>query len=101
MREPLPLWMNDAECQQHQDLPWTDDLAPDFDRERTMNLVCSSCPVIIQCGRHALEDAQGGFFAGVWIPWAGSDGRNDSVRARGRARARARLRSKVKCYAKA
>lgn len=84
-KQPLPAWMQDAECQHHQDLPWTDDLMPDEHSFRMMSDVCSSCPVIIQCSRHALAEAQGGFFAGVWLPWGEHGERKNRMRFRARS----------------
>jgi hypothetical protein len=91
--EPLPEWMVAAECQWHPDLPWTDDLPPDMSSHQTMNTVCAACPVIVECSRHALDAAQGGFFAGVWLPWNDGGDKNRRVRFR----ARSALKSRVKC----
>ena len=91
--ESLPPWMADAACRWHVDLPWTDDLMPDMELHQTMNMICASCPVILQCSRHALDEAQGGFFAGVWLPWNDGGAKNRRVRFR----ARSALNSRVKC----
>jgi len=91
-REPLPLWMNGAACGWHSHLPWTGDFMPEGDTYAEMSRVCADCPVVIECSRHALDEASGGFFAGVWLPW--NDGGTKNRRVRGRARAA--LRSRVK-----
>lgn len=88
----LSAWMADAECRRHPELPWTDDLIPDMDSHQSMYAICSSCPVIAECSRHALDNAQGGFFAGVWLPWNDGGKKNRKVRFR----ARSALKSKVK-----
>lgn len=84
-KQSLPRWMEDAQCQYHRDLPWTHDLMPDEYSVQIMSDVCASCPVILQCSRHALAEAQGGFFAGVWLPWSNHGERKNRVRFRARS----------------
>jgi len=85
-------WMEDAECRRHPQLPWTDDLMPDMASHHFMSSICSACPVIVECSRHALDNAEGGFFAGVWLPWSDGGKKNRKVRFR----ARSALKTKVK-----
>jgi hypothetical protein len=89
--------MQDAECQHHQDLPWTHDVIPDMDSFRMMDDVCSSCPVILECSRHALTHAQGGFFAGVWLPWNGEKRNKVRFRARSALKSVEKRKSMVQC----
>ena len=87
--------MVDAECRRHPQLPWTGDYMPDMTSYQTMHAICSSCPVIVQCSRHALDDAQGGFFAGVWLPWNEGGKKNRRVRFRARSALKSKLGTKV------
>jgi len=79
LRAPSPRWMSDAECVNHQDLPWTADFMPIPTEIEKMSSVCKQCPVIVQCASFALADSPtgGGFYAGVWLPWHGVGTRRD------------------------
>lgn len=49
-----------------------------------MNLICSECPVRTACAKDALQcnngsGVDGGFYAGVWVPWK-SDTESDRAR---------------------
>lgn len=59
-----------AKCIQRQDLPWTADARPNDAEIRTMQSICAECPALIKCATHALTAGDGGFFAGVWLPWS-------------------------------
>lgn len=93
VKDPLPLWMNKASCPRHMDLPWTVDAMPDVNARRAMCVVCAECPVIIECSRYALSCGNGGFYAGVWIPW--NDGESQR---RMRSQARSKLKTRVKVH---
>lgn len=60
-----------------------------------MSAICSGCPVLVRCARHAVEGKNGGFYAGVWLPWwnSSADGARNS---RERHRAMETLRSIVR-----
>jgi hypothetical protein len=84
-------WKGKAPCSEypHHTLPWTGDHSPSPEHYLAMINVCATCPVIIECARYAIEDAEGGFYAGVWLPWTTIA---DSVANRGlRRRAKAAL----------
>jgi hypothetical protein len=64
-------WIVDAECGSRQDLPWIADQRPNHADYAAMYDVCNQCPVVRECARYALEThIGGGFYAGVWLPWA-------------------------------
>lgn len=72
-----------AQCKNHTTLPWVGkrcpgterDLAPDPQECAAMSAVCDLCPIQINCAEFALTSGvngrgvDGGFYAGVWIPW--------------------------------
>lgn len=58
-----------AKCVERRDLPWTSDTTPLPEQATEMASVCHTCPVLTQCALYALKGADGGFYAGVWIPW--------------------------------
>lgn len=47
-----------------------------------MERVCGDCPVRRDCARYAVENAAGGFYAGVWLPWASDSRRDKEARQR-------------------
>lgn len=67
-----------ALCRDRPDLPWTPDEAPEVTEFLAMRDVCLNCPVRIACANCALDrkvPAQGGMYAGVWLPWRTYNGR--------------------------
>lgn len=70
-------WTSKAECGGHRYLPWTggsDEQPPTSDELALMGLICGECEVITMCARYALNGnkgrgVEGGFYAGVWLPW--------------------------------
>ena len=59
-----------AKCAGREDLPWTDDVAPTESDARLMSEVCAQCPVLAGCANWALTKSEGGFYAGIWLPWS-------------------------------
>lgn len=88
-------WRLHADCRQHPDLPWTADTAPHYDDAALMTAICAACPVWRECAEHLLSAKnQGGFWAGVWIPWVMSyepDRKKHMLRDHARAILRSRL----------
>lgn len=71
-------WMKQGPCGRKPHYPWTDDLRPDPTLVRSMAAVCQECPVLRVCADFAVNanngaGVDGGFYAGVWIPWQSSD----------------------------
>lgn len=67
-------WTERAACVFHVDLPWTGDHRPPEAHRAAMAAVCAGCPVLTKCAAYALEGyngrgVEGGFYAGVWVPW--------------------------------
>lgn len=63
-----------AACLNHRDLPWTVDVKPQPQTLRRMREICHECPVLLKCAQRALHGnsgrgAEGGMYAGVWLPW--------------------------------
>lgn len=81
---------DDAKCCTAQHLPWTDDFQPDKRAFDEMSAICAECPLLMACARYALKEAEGGFYAGVWLPW------RTHREARSRRDARGQLRHLVK-----
>ena len=76
----LQPWTEHALCIRHPRLPWTGvvagdrDASPTDEQFLTMARVCADCPVLNACAEYALighngNGVDGGFYAGVWIPW--------------------------------
>lgn len=66
-------WTDQAACRLHID--WTPDARPTREDEAKMTRICDSCPVMRRCAQHAVESkAEGGYYAGVWVPAAVSNG---------------------------
>lgn len=68
-------WTERAACIRHPRLPWTEDTQPNTNDHLEMATVCANCPVLAQCAEYALTGhdgggVEGGFYAGVWIPWS-------------------------------
>lgn len=68
-------WAKRAACIRHPRLPWTKDRQPTQDDRLAMAQICGECPVLEQCAAYALtgdngDGVDGGFYAGVWIPWS-------------------------------
>lgn len=68
-----------------------------------MGLICGECEVITMCARYALNGnkgrgVDGGFYAGVWLPWvlASDTASAKSMRARSRRQLRSLLVAKKK-----
>lgn len=94
-------WDTKAECQYRLDLPWIADEAPGVEHYGQMYDVCMACPVLAQCADHALRGnggrgVEGGFYAGVWIPWSAHNGDRNSTRNQFRRSARHTLRSVIR-----
>lgn len=77
-RSPLDAatsWMRRALCRSQWDLPWTSDIRPDEAELVQMRVICVQCPVRPDCAAYALHSgpngkpAEGGFYAGHWLPW--------------------------------
>lgn len=65
--------LDGAACRDEQwaKLPWTVEDRP-REHELLMRDVCLGCRVRFDCAEYALDrnaPAQGGFYAGMWIPW--------------------------------
>jgi hypothetical protein len=58
-----------ALCSKRPDLPWTPDVTPDAEEQARMAAVCAQCPVLILCAQASLKQ-DGGFWAGIWMPWS-------------------------------
>lgn len=90
--------MEKAMCGRNMALPWTAEKCPEPSSLLVMQDICvNQCPVMFQCAQFALHGGNngrgvdGGFYAGVWLPWVTQDER---VAVRGaRERARRLLRS--------
>src|SRR5882672_2699999 len=65
-------WTHTAACRGRSDLPWTSDARPAMSDLQNMSLICSSCPVIVKCASFGAtgRGVDGGFFAGLWLPWS-------------------------------
>lgn len=88
-------WRERAACREHPDLPWTADAAPRYDDAALMTAICAACPVWRDCAEHVLSaKKQGGFWAGVWIPWV-TMYEAGATRLTQRDRARATLRNRL------
>lgn len=88
-------WVRRGLCAMHQHLPWIDDHRPTTDETAQMAAVCSDCPVLAMCASYALlfdrgRGVDGGFYAGVWIPWK-THGESENTRSM-RISARAQLK---------
>lgn len=84
-------WKKLAVCCQRLDLPWVDDQPPRPDQYAEMYAICvGSCPVLSRCASYAAETnngygVDGGFYAGVWIPWRNPTGGSTARSRRSRA----------------
>ena len=86
-------WRRRALCRNRFDLPWTPNVIPSDEQLSTMSKICHQCPVIANCAKYALTPLiDGGFYAGVWIPWRSAD---KHERATPRQRARVLLQRKL------
>jgi hypothetical protein len=68
-RQSSDHWDEKAQCAARRDLPWAGDNAPAAPQHLEMHGICSTCPVKLQCALSGTEGANGGFYAGVWLPW--------------------------------
>lgn len=99
-RVPLPElstqgWRDRAECRTASYLPWTANARPEPHEIEMMRTVCEDCPVLVKCTEQVLsEPEQGGFWAGVWLPWKTSRS-DEEARGFPRKRARAILRNRL------
>lgn len=59
-----------AKCTGYRELPWTDDAEPDAADIRAMQSICAECPVLARCANYAITGGDGGFYAGIWVPWS-------------------------------
>lgn len=80
-------------------LPWAGDFEPLGLTANTMKSICHSCPVRATCAEYALTcdgiGVGGGYYAGVFIPWAERNSQGQVVGGResvARNRARTDLR---------
>lgn len=85
-------WKHDAACVEHPQLPWTGDVQPIPEFHREMQLICEECPVLLRCAKHALgskraHGADGGFYAGVWLPWIAPQASRSTREMRNHSRA--------------
>lgn len=62
-------WRRYAVCHSRLDLPWTPEEAPDAVSVLEMRTLCEGCPVRQACAVYGLTQP-GGFYGGVWVPWA-------------------------------
>lgn len=70
LSEPLDLdWRGRASCRDRMDLPWTPEEAPASVFLVQMRVLCEGCPVRRRCADYGLSQP-GGFYGGVWVPWA-------------------------------
>ena len=86
-------WVSKAKCGWLLGLSWISDTTPQESELAHMRAVCDGCPVRTRCAAWATNanngrGVDGGFYAGVWIPWATE---SDGIRVV-RSRARRRLR---------
>lgn len=94
-------WIDHALCKEHQHLPWAgkksrtlDDREAEPTKEECakMSAICDDCPVRLGfCAPYALtghkgRGVDGGFYAGVWIPWVIDSHRDRSDRSIARIR---------------
>src|SRR5689334_2327480 len=89
-------WKGQARCPEHLDLPWTVDKKPDDNALIDMAMVCAECPVVLRCAEYALgtnngRGVEGGFYAGMWIPWEASERGQGYLRVRARRALRAAM----------
>lgn len=94
--KPLdPPWGRDASCRKNQHLPWTgegpQDKQPAGSTLHYMREICDECPVRTACADYALTcnkgyGAEGGMYAGVWLPWTTRSGKAEVKEQRRRAR---------------
>lgn len=81
--EPLELdWRKRVACRNRLDLPWTPESRPDVVAIIEMRALCANCPVIRECAEYGLTQP-GGFYAGVWQPWAKEGARRDEEGGQG------------------
>lgn len=90
-------WKVRGDCGQRPDLPWTDETQPDPMTCLSMGVICDACPVRVECADYAVnsrrrQGVEGGFYAGVWLPWRTASGSLSKEAADARARARTVLR---------
>lgn len=89
-----PSWASRGPCGlDRPDLPWVEDGWPTPEERMQMATVCASCPVITQCAQYAVyanggRGIDGGFYAGVWLPWSYSTESEDTKLMRTQARRR-------------
>lgn len=62
-------WDEKAQCARRRDLPWAGDYAPPAGQLAEMEAICVGCPVQRECASSGLDGANGGFYAGIWLPW--------------------------------
>ena len=87
------LWRQRAACKGLSGMPWTADVTPKESEQAAMRSVCDNCPVLLECALHAHERREeGGFWAGVWLPWRTGADSNAVYRWQ---RARAILRNRL------
>jgi hypothetical protein len=62
---------------------------------QAMSLICSECPVLANCAGFgaAGRGVDGGFFAGMWLPWSSASA--DSKQIRSMVRRRLKMLSKT------
>src|SRR5436853_7661944 len=83
LERPLDLdWRRRSMCRNRLDLPWTPELKPDVVSLIEMRTLCHACPVIRECAEYGLTQP-GGFYAGVWQPWAKEGASKDDEGSQG------------------
>lgn len=79
-------WRREAVCFQETSCApeeWTPNRQPVRAVRKSMESLCHRCPVLRRCADDALTaQAEGGLFAGVWMPERGDRGKWDEAAAR-------------------
>ena len=96
------IWTIRGACREYPGLPWAEDAAPGNGEQIIMAGICAGCPILLKCAEFAVysrekRGVEGGFYAGVWIPWRNeSDGGMSSANRDLKARSRTILRRLVR-----
>jgi hypothetical protein len=95
------IWKRRSLCNRRPELPWTADFSPSVGERSVMAAICMTCPVLKDCADYAHNShggagVEGGFYAGVYIPWKSETGglsrENRAVRADSRTTLRRLIR---------
>jgi len=87
-RQSSDHWDEKAQCARRRDLPWAGDHAPIAPQQVEMESICGNCPVQRQCAVSGLDGTNGGFYAGIWLPWPSEYRKAKDERSRALARLR-------------